>query len=75
MLDGLIHGLGLGLGFWLMMVPFVLFMRAPRDKSFNEKLIGYWDTTAEYQQEQLATYMRIAESLKKLSERGPQISS
>lgn len=67
MLAAFLTGLGMGIGFFIVLIPCVMvIVRDPARKSFNDELIKYWEKGTELHEQQVLMLTQMAESMREL---------
>lgn len=65
MLAAFLTGLGMGIGFFVVFIPCVMFIvRDPARKSFNDELIKYWEKQTDLHEQQVLVLTQMAESMR-----------
>ena len=67
MLAAFLTGLGMGIGFFVVLIPCVMVMvRDPARTSFNDELIKYWEKQTDLHEQQVLVLTQMAESMREL---------
>lgn len=67
MLAAFLTGLGMGIGFFVVLIPCVMVMvRDPARQSFNDELIKYWEKQTDLHEQQVLVLTQMAESMREL---------